>query len=89
MLQAPKKASAENDISVAWIADERNSKSLSNFPKLYETHLLIAASAMFAGPKVNKMGTYIERGYQPNTVMSEVARANHDYTVLKNMFRLH
>ncbi len=78
----------QNTNSLYWAFDERNHKMLMNFPKLFESHLDVESSRLFAKFKKDKVGKFMERGYYPNTLMSEVSKADDDYQVLKQMFNL-
>ena len=82
------KVSSEVDHNLFWYFDKKNPRMLINILGLYETHLNVETSRIFASFKKNFVNNYMERGYYPNTLMGEVSRANEDYLVLKNMFKL-
>jgi len=82
------KVSNEKDHNLFWYFDKRNPKMLINILGLYETHLEVQGSRIFANFKKNAVNDYMERGYYPNTLMSEISRAQDDYLVLKDMFKL-
>jgi hypothetical protein len=72
-----------------WVHDERNSKMMINFVKLYESYLHPESSRLFAKFKTETVKNFMERGHYPNTLMSEVSKADEDYQVLKNMLGLY
>jgi hypothetical protein len=82
------KVSNEKDHNLFWYFDKRNPKMLINIIGLFETHLDATGSRMFANFKKNAVNNYMKYGYYPNTLMSEVSRAENDYQKLKEMFKL-
>jgi len=82
-----KKVSLANS-NLYWEHDERNPKMMINFLKLYESYINPESSRLFAKFKTNTIRNFMERGYNPNTLMSEISKADEDYEVLKEMFRL-
>ncbi len=82
------KVSAEKDHNLFWYFDKRNPKMLLNIVGLFETHLDTQASRIFANFKKRSVNYNMERGFYPNTLMPEISRAEDDYTVLKDMFKL-
>jgi hypothetical protein len=84
----PKKMSEAIVPNWHWTFDIKNPKILVNLPQLYEAHLDVDISRMFARYKLGTMKNYVERGYYPNTLISEITQAEDDYRVLKEMFKL-
>jgi hypothetical protein len=82
------KVSSETKHNLFWYFDRKNPKILLNLVGLFETHLDAENSRLFASFKKNAVNNYMEKGYYPNTLMGEVARAGDDYAVLKEMFKL-
>jgi len=82
------KVSKEVHHNLFWYFDRKNPKILINILGLYETHLNVESSRLFASFKKNTVNNYMERGLYPNTLMGEVANAAEDYAVLKEMFQL-
>lgn len=82
------KVSSEKHYNLFHYFDKKNPKMLINILGLYETHLDSTGSRLFATFKKRAVNDYMERGYYPNTLMSEISRANDDYLVLKDMFKL-
>ncbi len=82
------KTSQEKIVNHDWLADERNPKILINFPKLFTAYLDSESNKMFANTKGSIMRKFMERGYAPNTLMSDITKAYDDYQVLKTMFNL-
>lgn len=82
------KVSKELDHNLFWYFDKKNPKMLINILGLFESHLDVEGSRIFANFKKNAVNNYMERGFYPNTLMSEVAKANEDYLILKDMFKL-
>jgi hypothetical protein len=82
------KVSQEGNLNLFWYVDKKNPKILINILGLFETHLDSDSSRFFADFKKKTMNNYMQRGYQPNTLMSEVSKAADDYEVLKEMFKL-
>lgn len=74
--------------NIYWVLDERNPKMLINFVKLYESYIQPESSRLFARYKTETVKKFMERGYYPNTLMSEISKADEDYQVLKEMFKL-
>jgi hypothetical protein len=56
--------------------------------KLYESYIQPESSRLFAKYKTNAVKNFMERGFYPNTLMSEISKADEDYKVLKEMFKL-
>jgi hypothetical protein len=83
-----KKTSTEKIVNHDWQEDTRNPKMLINLPKLFNAHLDSESNKFFAGPKCFVMRKYMERGYVPNTIMSDISKAYDDYQLLKIMFNL-
>jgi hypothetical protein len=82
------KTSNEKIINHDWHEDNRNPKILINFPRLFSAYLDSESNKFFANTKGLIMKRYIERGYVPNTLMSDITKAYDDYQVLKTMFNL-
>jgi len=82
------KVSSERNHNLFWYFDKKNPKILINILGLYETNLDVQSSRLFANFKKSFVNNYMEKGYYPNTLMSEVAKAGEDYAVLKEMFKL-
>ena len=82
-----KKVSSANT-NLYWEHDERNPKMMINFLKLYESYINPESSRLFAKFKTSTIRNFMERGYYPNSLMSEISKADEDYQVLKDMFRL-
>ena len=82
------KTSTEKVFNHDWLIDEKNPKILINFPKLFLSYLDNESNKLFAVPKTLIMRRYMERGYHPNTLMSDISKAYDDYLVLKQMFNL-
>jgi hypothetical protein len=71
-----------------WFEDKANPKIMLNFPRLFTSHIDGESNMVFGEPKIKKMRTYMERGYHPNTIMPDIAKAHDDYLILKKMFNL-
>jgi hypothetical protein len=71
-----------------WVHDLKNTKNFINFPTLFETNLDVEGSRMFSSFKRELVIDLSERGYYPNTLMPEIAKAEEDYQLLKTMFKL-
>lgn len=84
-----KKVSQPSGSNLYWVYDERNPKMMINFVKLYESYLHPESTRLFAKFKIETVKNFMERGYYPNTLMSEVSKADEDYDVLKNMLGLY
>ncbi len=82
------KVSQPDGCNLYWVHDERNPKILINFVKLYESYIHPESSRLFAKFKTHTVKNFMERGYYPNTLMSEINKAENDYQVLKEMFKL-
>ncbi len=82
------KTSTEKTINHDWHDDNRNPKILINFPRLFTAYIDSESNKFFANTKGLIMRKYMERGYVPNTLMSDIPRAYEDYQILKSMFNL-
>jgi hypothetical protein len=88
MTSSFKKVSEETGHNLFWYFDERNPKMLINLLKLYESHINVESNRLFADFKKKTVKNYMERGFYPNTLMGEISKADEDYQVLKEMFKL-
>ena len=82
------KTSTEKIVNQDWHEDHRNPKILINFPKLFCSYVDSESNKFFANTKGSIMRKYMERGYVPNTLMSDISKAYDDYQILKTMFNL-
>ena len=82
------KVSSEVQHNLFWYFDKKNPKILINILGLFETHLDVQSSRLFANFKKSAVNNYMEKGYYPNTLMGEVSKAGDDYAILKDMFKL-
>jgi hypothetical protein len=71
-----------------WYFEMKNPKMLINILGLYETNIDPTGSRIFANFKKKAVNDLMERGYYPNSLMGEISRADEDYKVLKEMFKL-
>ena len=82
------KVSQEGNLNLFWYVDNRNPKIFLNILGLYEAYLDSDSSRFFAKFKKMTVNNYMQRGYNPNTLMNEIAKGADDYAVLKEMFKL-
>jgi hypothetical protein len=82
------KTSTEKIVNHDWLVDGANHKILLNLPQLFTRYLDGESNVIFGEPKIKKMREQIEKGYYPNTLMSDIGKAYDDYLVLKKMFNL-
>ena len=82
------KVSDSKTKNLFWLHDLKNPKNLFNLPNLFETYLDVEGSRMFSSFKKETIKDFAERGYYPNTLMPEIAKAEEDYQILKTMFKL-
>lgn len=71
-----------------WYHDYKNPKNVLNMLSLFESHLDVESNRIFADFKVNTVKEFMERGYNPNTLMSDISKASENYNILKTMFKL-
>lgn len=59
-----------------------------NIPFLFGKYLDVESSRMFAKAKYSRFLNFMERGYVPNALMSDVHKAESHYQILSRMFKL-
>lgn len=74
--------------NIEWKYDFRNPKQLINLSHLFEKYLNVDSSRVFANPKRNQTREWMSRGYLPGLMIEDVSRAEGDYQILREMFKL-